>query len=84
MDAFFDAMRIHITKPCTASWPARVTRAGFCFGRNDSKDIMPSGAELSLLMTFYWLNSIQHVDPAMTRLHRPELGLPQRVSWLHF
>jgi len=84
MDAFFDAMRIPITKPCTASWPARVTRAGFCFGRKDSKDIMPGGTELSFWAILFLSNFFNQVDSVIAHLRRAIPSLLQRVSWLHF
>jgi len=84
MDAFFDVIRLAITKPFTASCPARLTRAGFRFESKNLKGVMLSGLEFSFLMIFRLLNSIDLINPAMTRLYRHELSLLQCVRWLHF
>jgi len=84
MDAFFDVLSPAVTKPFTASCPARLTRAGFCFERQTSKDTLSSYVELSFLMTFYLLYTIDYVNTGMTRLYRSKLRLLQWFSWLYF
>jgi len=84
MDAFFDVIRLAITKPLTASFPARLTRAGFCFDSMMLKGIMPGCTMPSLFDDFFLLNSIRQINPAMTRLRRAEPRLLQWVGWLRF
>jgi hypothetical protein len=84
MDLYSDMMYRTITKPFTASWPARLTWAGFSFGRNNLNDIVLCGEELADLMIFYSLNQIVHLNYGLIRHHSFVPSLLQGSTWLHF